>query len=199
MKHDSTELCPAELPLHGKAPLQIALRALRPSEQIAALAWARAHARKHGVDKPDDDEPIYARALMAAVLARACVRPDSDPAAPAPVFTDADEILDHADFTEDHLAYLYELYEVWRDEVSPMAKTVGADKVLAHARECVEARDASPFVRLRPGLRWILHRSMAAALLTFATSTSPAGGGSPSTASSSTARGKKSIASHGDP
>lgn len=182
---------PVEIPLHDAEPLRLALRVLRESEDIAALAWARGYTKRLGIEAAGDDEPVYSKALMAARLARACVTEGSEGSegsesgSRAPYFESADAVLDSEALAGDRLAYLYELYEIHRDLVSPMAKTIGVEKLLELAKEMVDAKDPRPFVGLRPGLRWIFTRTLAATLLTFWTSKSPAGGFSAGVASAS--------------
>lgn len=176
---------PVELPLHGAEPLRFALRVLRESDDIAALSWARAYATRMGIASAGEDEPIYSKALMAARLARACLTEDSDAKTQTPFFASADAILDAEALAGDRLAYVYELYEIHRDLVSPMAKTIGVHKLLDLAKEMVESKGPGPFVALRPGLRWIFVRTLAATLMTFWTSKSPPGGSEGSTAGES--------------
>lgn len=176
-----------ELPMYGDdEPLKLCLRIVRPSEDVEALSWARAFAKGKGIEDPTEDEPIYSKALMAARLRRACVKPGSDPKAPTPLFDSEEEIMSSDHLGDDRVAYLYELYEIWRDEVSPLEKVIDAAKAMKLAEEVWGSRTPAPFVRLRPGLRWICARTWAGMVVMQARMKSPNGGISASTETRST-------------
>jgi hypothetical protein len=159
--------------------LQVDVIVLSGLEDAEVMAKARAFAKERGVDDPKDGNPIYDLALWAFTLAVACVDPESPETEPRPFFDGgADQIMGSNLLGRDTIAYLYEHQQQWQDEVSPRARTIGAEALLAHVVAVAASEDPTPFFRLAPALRWTLHRSMAALLVTLQTPRSPSGSGS---------------------
>jgi hypothetical protein len=145
-------------------------------EDAEVMTKARAFAKERGVEDPKDGNPIYDLALWAFTLAIACVDPESPETEPRAFFDGgADQIFGSNLLGRDTIAYLYEHQQQWQDEVSPRARTVGAEELLAHVLAVASAEDPTPFFRLAPALRWTLHRSMAALLVTLQMPRSPSG------------------------
>lgn len=188
--------------MYGAESLRLCLRLVRPSEDVDALSWASAFAKGKGIENPNEDEPIYSKALMAARLLRACVTLDSDPKLPTRLFDSEEEIMTSDALGDDRIAYLYELYEIFRDEVSPLEKTIDAARAMKLAEEVWGSRSPAPFVRLRPGLRWIFARTWAGMLVMQQQTKSPNGGGFESTEPASPPTSESTTpasSSHGNP
>lgn len=184
-----------ELPMHKADPLKLGVRPLDVAEELSALAWARERAKADGVLEPKEDDPIYSRYLMAATLFRACVagKVDADGALSfpeddrelVPFFASPQEILSAPQMGRDRLAYLYELHEIWQDEVSPTSLTLKPAEIMDKAREIAGSSTPGPFLGLRPGMRWIFTRSMALMLVDSPNFRLPSGGSTESDAAES--------------
>lgn len=174
---------PATLEWKG-AVVELDLRALSPLERAEVTAAARAFAVEKGVADPNADEALYVQGLMLHTLAVACIDAESPEDAPRPFFDGGFEQLYKTEaLSTDHIAYLYELQEMWEDEVSPRVNTVKAADLIATTLKAASG-DAYFFVRLRPSTRWSCFRTMAARLLDSLTRSS--GPGSSSEAASPT-------------
>jgi hypothetical protein len=172
----------------GTEPRELAVDVIVLSglEDADVMGKARAFAKERGVDDPKDGNPIYDLALWAFTLAIACVDPESPETDPRPFFDGgAEQILASNLLGRDTIAYLYEHQQQWQDEVSPRARTVGPEELLAHVLAVASAEDPTPFFRLAPALRWTLHRSMAALLVTLQMPRSPSGSASADAGASS--------------
>ncbi len=138
----------------------IDVRALNGIEQGEVLSKARAYAIEKGVKDPKDGEPIYDLGKQVHTLLLACLDSDSPADAPRPFFATAADVLE---LTRDHRCYLYEHQEAWEDWCAPRPSRLNDTDLLKLATEMCAADegDDSPFLRLRPVLRWTLLRTLA--------------------------------------
>lgn len=147
---------------------------LTGTEESEVLAYALRFAKEKGAENPKEGEPLYDLAVMVGTIERGCLDPDSPKEARGSVFDGgAAQILDN--LPRETIAFLYERQQQWQDECSPSVRKVTADQLVAEVIKLAEAEDDLPFVRLSPGLRWILARSMARQLLSSLGDNSPPG------------------------
>jgi hypothetical protein len=141
-------------------PVPIDVRPLNGIEQGEALSKARAYAIEKGVKEPRDGEPIYELGKQVHTLLVGCIETDSPQDSPRPFFASAQEILE---LTRDQRCFLYEHQEMWEDWCAPRPSRLTDTELQKLATEMCAADegDDSPFLRLRPVLRWSLLRTLA--------------------------------------
>ena len=141
-------------------PVPIDVRPLNGVEQGEVLAKARAYAIEKGVKEPRDGEPIYELGKQVYTLLAACIDADSPQDVPRPFFATAAEVFE---LTRDHRCYLYEHQEAWEDWCAPRPSRLSDEDLRKIATEICAADegDDTPFLRLRPVLRWSLVRLLA--------------------------------------
>lgn len=140
------------------------LRALNGLEEQAALTSARTAAIAAGVDDPKPGNPIFDLALMVERLLLACRDPEDND---KPYFDGGSEQLRQY-YGRDGIALLYELQEQQQEETSPSIARFDAEDLIRAAalemtREGPEGAEQALtfFLRLRPGLRVTLVRTLA--------------------------------------
>lgn len=165
--------------------ITVRFRVLAPFESSSVLSAARAEAKAQGVDEPEVGEPLYEAAFKAHTLAFAIVDPDSKADDPKPYFDGGVEQVKHSKLlTDDVIAYLFELWELWRDSVS-LQKVMLDEVTFGRVMEAAGISDARPFLGLRPGARWNFTRTLAARHMSLLRSRSQPSSGSPETPSQS--------------
>lgn len=164
---------PGQAPPVAPPTPEVGVRVLTGEETAEVYQKAWADAQKRGATKPDETDPVYALALSVWTLAYACVDPDSKPADPEPFFgwglsgsarptpeQGAAEIYASTHLGRDGIAYLAEAHELWQDLCHPQGLKLEPEQVWVRVVEAV-GDDPRFFLRMRPGLRWNLLRSMA--------------------------------------
>ncbi len=147
--------------IDGK-PILIDVRPLTPFEHGQVLASARAEAKAAGVESPEDGEPIYDLSVEIHTLVIGLVDSDSSKSDPQPYFDKgASQIRGSKIFTRDAIAYLYTLWEQWNDDCS-IQKAFIDEAALTRVIEEASVGNSLPFFALRPGVRWISMRTLAA-------------------------------------
>lgn len=153
-----------------EAPVpEVGLRVLTGTELRVIAEKARQFAKQ--TDKVNEEDPLYQLGRSVYTLAVACVDPSSDPANPTPFFGElgdvdsaANEILDSAHLGRDGITYLVEAQELWQDLCNPQGLKVGGERMGELIAEIGADPDYRRFLALRPGMRWILLRTMAVLL-----------------------------------
>lgn len=183
MQGKKAESEPVEVVGFGFTVLCVPLTA---TEYGNACVFARERAKAKGAENPENGDPVYDLALMAAVLVAGCVDPDSPPDARAKSFESVDEILDA--MHPEHVVYLHEHHERWQDETSPNHRKLSGEALFDKVREVTGADGLAGFMRLSPSTRWHFVRSMGLTLLGLlevkSTPSSPSSGSSPTRAPS---------------
>lgn len=137
------------------------IRPLRESEHVEMLANALAFARKNGLDKPEDGDPIYERGKMVHTLAIACIDHDSSKEAPLPYFDGGVEQISSSEvMTPEVIGYLYLQQQMLQDEVSPLNASMKPAEFMAAALSTAKG-NYSFFVNSRPGTQWSFMRTLA--------------------------------------
>lgn len=180
-------------------PLRVGIRALSPEEDLLAHEYASAYSAKHGVDEFVETNPICVLALQHYTLAMACVDPASDPYRPLLFFGDSvEEAADNLRcdpkhcITPDTVAYLYERYQVWRDQINPQALSLG--DLSLHAAAEKAADDADFLLALRPGALLTFTATLAVQHVTLAAKISGASTTSKSGTIATSAKPRKPLA-----
>jgi hypothetical protein len=137
---------------------ELDVRVLDDADDTAIDEAAGAFAKKHGGEAREGD-PQYDRGRALHTLLRACIDKDSPEEAQAPFFDGG--LVQVQTLNRDTIAYLLAAQEVWQDQCSPRKLKLSGEEVLQHLVEVATSEDERPFVRLRPGLQWILLRSTA--------------------------------------
>ena len=151
-------------------PLDI--RALREDEYQDVLTFAMKWAKKHGLESPEDGDPLYERAKMIQTLALTCIDKDSPKNAPAPFFDGGFEQIRTSEImTPEVIGYLYLQQQLWQDEISPLKKDMTPAEFLAAAVETAKGNMAF-FVNSRPGALWNFTRTLASQLVSSLASSS---------------------------
>jgi hypothetical protein len=151
--------------------LEMGVRPLVGAEEADILQRAIATTKEKG-GEPRAGEELFDLHYRAELLAVACIDYESPENARTPYFDGgAAQVLKH--LHPDVICYLAERQQTWQDECSPSMRRQDPREFLEWVREIAEAEDAGPFVRLRPGTRWVSTRSMAKLLQDFLTSKSP--------------------------
>ena len=121
-------------------PLDI--RALREDEYQDVLTFAMKWAKKHGLESPEDGDPLYERAKMIQTLALTCIDKDSPKNAPAPFFDGGFEQIRTSEImTPEVIGYLYLQQQLWQDEISPLKKDMTPAEFLAAAAAMAQVGD----------------------------------------------------------
>lgn len=142
--------------------VKVDVRPLRPDEHVLVLDRARAFAKKHGVEEPDDGHELYERGKIIHTLAIACIDPESSKEDPKPFFDGgAEQILASEILTPEVLAYLYDQQTAYQDECSPLLKSMSPAEFTASVLLMAGQEQPDFFVSMRPGMRWSFTRSMA--------------------------------------
>lgn len=154
-----------ELPLPGGGSDVVAVRPLNDIDDSRIDDAALEYAKEHGVSE-DHAKPgngIYDRAHALHTLLIACSDPDSPDEAPVPYFESIAEI--QAGLDRDRIAILLAAQQIHQERCSPRALTMSGDDVFVTMFELATSEDERPFVRLQPGMQWILLRTLAALVL----------------------------------
>jgi hypothetical protein len=174
--------------------VDVGLRVLTAMELATVYEKAGEFARSKGVDKPNDEDPIYNLGVSVYLCAIACVDPDTDPRDPDPQFGErgdiesaALELLSSPHVGREGLQYLAHAQELWQDMCSPAALRV-SPLGLVEACKKLGSSDTEEayltFLRLRPGMQWHSARFMASQLALLQTLKSSSGFMPPDTNSS---------------
>lgn len=175
---------PAKLPLPGAQvdpethewvgpTASLDLRPLREDEHIDVLSSALAFAKKKGLEKPEDGDPIYERAKMVHTLAIACIDSDSPKDAPTAYFDGGvEQILASEIMTPEVIGYLYLQQQMLQDEVSPLNADMSPAEFMAAALSTAKG-NYSFFVNSRPGIQWSFMRTLAKLHVDSVLSSSP--------------------------
>jgi hypothetical protein len=166
---------------------EVGVRAMTGLEQSLVFSKSREYATKHGGNPENPSDTLYNFATTAYTVAIACVDPDSNPKDPEPFFGnkgDPDsgvaELLASEHIGRDGIVYLHEQQELWQDLVSPQSLSMPPEQLWEAAREVATSKDAGPFLRLRPGMRWKLTQFLANHWWSSQISSSPSSSGSSS-------------------
>jgi len=177
------------------ATVEVGLRVLTGSEVLLIESLARKMAESQGCKAFEETDSIYNMAKSLYTIAVACVDPDSDPRAPIPFFgtkgdtpkasaeSGVQAILDSEHIGRDGIVFLAEQHEHWQDLCNPSALKMSPERMWALVGEVAASNDASPFLLLRPGMRWSFARFMAVLLVSFSMDKSPFGSDSPESSS----------------
>lgn len=144
---------------YGNA-VDVLLRPLSALEETDVAAAAIKYAKSKG-SEPVEGHPIYEAALMANVLAIACMDTES-PAHSRGVFFDggADQVLRELD--TDTLAELFQQQRIWQEQCSPTSNKKNVAELWEAAEKLAADDDPLVYARLSPRTRWILQRFTAA-------------------------------------
>jgi hypothetical protein len=166
---------------------EVGLRVLTGTELKIIAAKAREFSGQTP-DKVNEEDPLYALGKSAYTLALACVDPNSDPVNPTPFFGEpgdvdgaAREILDSVNLGRDGITYLAEAHELWQDLCNPQALRITGQRMSEVIGQIAADPDFRSFLALRPGMRWLLLRTMAALLVNLQSSSSVSGESSTAT------------------
>lgn len=160
--------------------------ALDGIEEEEVLVRARERAIAHGIKEPKVGEPIYDLALMVETLAVAVLDVDSPVDNRQPFFDGGSDNV--RSYGREAIAYLYQLQQMWQEEVSPTVSKLDAAGTIDAMVKIggPDEREARLFLeRCSPGLLVNLARSMAALLYGSLMPSSPSGSSSASTTASS--------------
>lgn len=163
------------LPL-GDDVVPVRLRVLASGELAQVLERTRADARARGVDEPRDGNPIYDLCEMEHTLAFACLDADAPEQSAVPFFSGVEEIRRSPELGRDRIAYLYEQWQVFQDEVSPSLRTMSPAELVGAMQKLALEDDGDAlafFGSLGPGLRWSCMRTLARLWLASLTPSSP--------------------------
>ena len=144
--------------------VKVGLRVLLGDEYATILERAVAFATARGSKDPRPGDALYDYGEIIHRVALAAVDPDSDPKAPEPFFASVEEILTSPHLGRDGIMLLAEQQETWQDLCSPQALSLNPGEMLDLIGKAAAASTPDFFERLRPGMRWILLRTMAALL-----------------------------------
>lgn len=137
------------------------IRPLREDEHVEMLSRALAFAKKKGLEKPEDGDPIYERAKMVHTLAIACIDPDSSKTDPTPFFDGGvEQILTSEVMTPEVIGYLFLQQQLLQDEVSPLNSEMTPAEFMAAALTTAKG-NYSFFVNSRPAIQWSFMRTLA--------------------------------------
>lgn len=144
---------PVDLMLPGLAePIKVGVRPLAAWDETDALERARAFAKAKGIDKPDNQDPIYVMGVWINTLAIACVVLEGEEKG-EPFFADTTEILKELD--RDRISYLFEAQQRVQEDHGCRKTKLTPDQFLAAVHECVtkgvDAEDL-PFWKWQPSL-----------------------------------------------
>lgn len=149
------------------------IRVLRDDEYTDVLQHALAFARKRGLEKPEDGDPLYERGKMVHTLAIACIDRESPKEAPAPFFDGGVEQIQTSEaMTPEVIGYLFLQQQIFQDEVSPLRKDMTPAEFLAAAIQTAKGNMAF-FVNSRPGVQWNFLRTMASQFIASLAASSP--------------------------
>jgi hypothetical protein len=148
-----------ELPMPNGQIEKIAVRPLLDDDDDQIETQALAYATQRGVADPKAGHPIYDRGVALYTLLLACSDPDSPDGAPVPYFDNIEQIRTGLD--RHRIAWLLAAQQVWEDTCSPRTLKMSPNEFVAHIMEVAVSKDEAPFLRLRPGLQWILLRTLA--------------------------------------
>ncbi len=148
------------------AQIDVGLRVLLGNEYSAVLEGARDYATARGSKDPKPGDPLYDYGEMIHRVLVAAVDPDSDPRKPEPFFASVDEMLASEHLGRDGIIMLAEQQQNWQDLCSPQALKLTPDELIDWVGKAAAADESSLlfFERLRPGMQWILLRTMATLL-----------------------------------
>jgi hypothetical protein len=173
---------PVDLPLASGEVTNVAVRALLDDEDEEIDRLAREHAKKLGVEDPKPGNTLYDRAFARFTILLSYSDPESPDEAPVPFFSSEEEI--RLGLDRDRIAYLFEAQQIWQDRCAPQQLTLTGDEFVAKVVEVATSEDERPFLRMRPGLRWIFMRTTAAQCMSSLELKSHSGWGSDTTTSS---------------
>jgi hypothetical protein len=148
-----------ELPMANGNVERVAVRPLLDCDDDEIETNALAYAKARGAVDPKAGNPLYDRGIALHTLLIACSDPDSPDDAPRPFFDSVEQIQRGLD--RDRIAWLIAAQQVWEDKCSPRQLSMTANEFIAHVMEVAVSEDERPFLRLRPGLQWILLRTLA--------------------------------------
>ncbi len=148
---------------------ELDIRVLRDDEYIEVLTSALAFARKRGLDRPEDGDPLYERGRMLHTLAITCLDWEK---ADEPFFTGWEEITKSEVMTPEVVGYLYLQQQIFQDEISPLNKGMTPGEFYAAAVKTAGG-DLSFFVNSRPGMQWTFVRFLASQLIALHAANSP--------------------------
>jgi hypothetical protein len=157
---------PAKVVTLAGVELPCKVRHLYAEQEVAVLAEARAFAKRHGVEDPRPDDPLYLVGLMVATLMRGYVDADSPPERLEPLFDGgAEQVLKNLD--QDQIAHLWAVQSAFQDACSGRATAMTDAEVLGHVHTIALAdpTDPAPVAPLRPLAQRQLMRGMAKLVL----------------------------------
>lgn len=146
-------------------PLDV--RVIRNDEYDDILTEARKFAVARGIEAPEDGDTLYERGKMIHTLALVCTDRESPNDAPRPFFDGGWEQIHKSDLlTPEVVGYLYLQWELFQEELNPLATDIKPETFLAAAVKTAGG-DMAFFVNSRPGTRWIFTRTLALQLVTL--------------------------------
>jgi len=151
------------------ASVEVGLRVLNGDETVDVLERAREFAQARGSKDPKSGDPLYDFGEMVHRVVIAAVDPDSDPRNPEPFFASAEELLGSPHIGRDGIILLAEQQETWQDACSPQANNVTPGQLIEMIGRIATAETSDFFEQLRPGMRWICMRTLAALYLSSQT------------------------------
>jgi len=133
---------------NSEEEIQVGLRMLTVQERADALCAARVFANENKVPEWDEKNPICALGLYVETVARAAYSASEGVSIP---FATKDELLNHPLIGQENLAYLYESYQAFEEELQLSVKTLNQVQVV---EACLRiAQNDDDFLgRMRPGM-----------------------------------------------
>ena len=146
-----------------REPPPVGLKPFTGDTQLRVLQEAREMAIARGVADPKPADPIYNFAQAVYTVLHGTVDPEDQS---SPFFADAKELLAATDVGPDAIIMLADQHSVWQEEVSPQIGKIEEDDYTRFVLEVAGPEGERFFQSLRPGVQWILVRTMVAQLLT---------------------------------
>ena len=141
---------------------KIGLKPFTGDTQLRVLQEAREMAIAKGVADPKPGDPIYNFAQAVFTVLHGTVDPEDHE---TEFFADVGELLGASDVGPDSILMLADDHSVWQEEVSPQIGKLDEDDFARYMLQIAGPEGERFFHSLRPGVQWILVRTMVAQLL----------------------------------